>query len=115
MIIIIITIVLILIAAEANSVMDKSSENRFSNPKYNKTTSSGNKWKNGDPEQGERFFLSSTVLVGFTDLWHFSQLIFHSSWQLAIAIQTDYILIYFLSIKTIFSLMFEMSYRKGKK
>ena len=95
--------------------MDLSSEDKFSKTWMNKNQSWKNKWKNGDKEQGEKFIGSSTVLVGFTDLWHFSQLIFHSSWQLAIAIQTDYILIYFLSIKTLFSLMFEMSYRKGKK
>ncbi len=29
-----------------------------------------NKWKDGDPAQGEAFFLSSTALVAFTDAWH---------------------------------------------
>lgn len=28
------------------------------------------KWKNGDKTQGERFFLSSTLLVWTTDAWH---------------------------------------------
>lgn len=29
-----------------------------------------NKWKNGDPRQGEKFFLSSTLFVFMTDGWH---------------------------------------------
>lgn len=29
-----------------------------------------NKWKNGDPKQGDAFFLSSTALVATTDAWH---------------------------------------------
>ena len=112
---IILTIVLILVASFSNAVMDVSSENNFSKTWMNKTTSSGNKWKNGDKEQGERFFLSSTVLVGFTDLWHFAQLVFHSSWQLAIAIHMDYILLYFVLIKVLFSLSFELIYRNINK
>lgn len=41
------------------------------NPNYwNPVVSGVNKWKNGDRTQGERFFLSSTLLVGFTEGWH---------------------------------------------
>lgn len=32
-----------------------------------------NKWKNGDPDQGEKFIGSSTFLVWLTDFWHFSK------------------------------------------
>ena len=32
--------------------------------------SAKNKWKNGDSQQGERFFLSSTALVWTTDGYH---------------------------------------------
>jgi hypothetical protein len=32
-----------------------------------------NKWKNGDPAQGERFFGSSTIFVCVTDFWHFCE------------------------------------------
>lgn len=35
-----------------------------------KSNSWKNKWKNGDPSQGEAFPLSSTALVIFTDVWH---------------------------------------------
>ena len=29
-----------------------------------------NKYKNNDPTEGEKFFLSKSLLVGFTDAWH---------------------------------------------
>lgn len=46
------------------------------NPKFwNPVTSGGNKWKNGDRNQGERFFLSSTLLVGFTEGWHLFKMV----------------------------------------
>jgi hypothetical protein len=33
------------------------------------------KWKNGDKSQGEAFWLSSSILVPFTDFWHFLNLL----------------------------------------
>jgi hypothetical protein len=33
-----------------------------------------NKYKDGDPTNGEKFFLSKTLLVGFTDAWHMFKL-----------------------------------------
>lgn len=33
-----------------------------------------NKYKDGDPTNGERFFLSKTLLVGLTDGWHLFKL-----------------------------------------
>lgn len=36
--------------------------------------SAGNKWKNGDSQQGERFFLSSTALVWTTDGYHLTRM-----------------------------------------
>ncbi len=40
------------------------------NPSYNPKISWMNKWKNGDPKQGERFWGSSRWFVLFTDKWH---------------------------------------------
>jgi hypothetical protein len=72
----ILSTILIIISAIANAVMDKISFHHstsifknwsnFWNPKE----SWKNKWKNGDKQQGERFPLSSSLLVGFTDAWH---------------------------------------------
>ena len=33
-----------------------------------------NKYEDGDPLKGEKFFLSKTFLVGFTDAWHLFKL-----------------------------------------
>ena len=42
-----------------------------SNPKFwDAKKSAGNKWKNGDREQGEKFLFSSTALVFTTDGYH---------------------------------------------
>jgi hypothetical protein len=37
---------------------------------WHKNKSWKNKWKNGDKKQGEKFWLSSTIFVLFTDAWH---------------------------------------------
>ena len=38
---------------------------------WNPEESWRNKWKNGNKEEGEKFLLSSTLLVSLTDAWHF--------------------------------------------
>lgn len=48
--------------------------------------SGGNKWKNGDKAQGEKFFLSSTVLVWMTDIWHRMKMFQHKLSVLSIAL-----------------------------
>lgn len=40
---------------------------------WNPSESWKNKWKNGDPNQGEKFLGSSTIFVSFTDGWHLFQ------------------------------------------
>lgn len=48
-------------------------ENTFPNAKrefWDPRESWRNKWKNGDPSQGERFLGSSTIFVGATDGYH---------------------------------------------
>jgi len=37
---------------------------------WNPLISWKNKYKNGDPKQGPKFWGSTTLLVGFTDAWH---------------------------------------------
>ncbi len=74
-----VSLLLFACAAASNAVMDTLSF------RYNKSVFSRypamrnwadpgvswkNKWKNGDPAQGEAFFLSSTALVALTDAWH---------------------------------------------
>ena len=54
-------------------------KSKFSNFKkqlfWDPTISWKNKYKNGDPKQGPKFPLSTTLLVGLTDGWHFFKLL----------------------------------------
>lgn len=124
-------IALIILAAIANVYMDLSSEGHFKINWMDKETSWMNKWKLGGtvpndkrpwyyfglykPKLKEKFPFSSTILVFLTDFWHFAQFIFHSSWQMALAIQFDRWFIAFLMIKVTFSVTFELLYKSFKK
>jgi hypothetical protein len=72
-----VTLIIIAFAAICNAIMDvldahfSTSKFKFLNPKFwSKKDSQGNKYKNGDYRQGERFPGSKTVFVAFTDAWH---------------------------------------------
>jgi len=84
---------LYIIAAVCIVVMDtlqfhyKDSIFKDFNPKWwNPKISWRNKYKNGDPEQGEAFYGSTTILVGLTDAWHMSKTFMLISFSLAITI-----------------------------
>ena len=90
---IITTLVFVLLAGAFNGCMDLVADptafakSRF--PKddemfYLKTESWKNKWKNGDPKQGPKFFGSTTFLVFVTDFWHLMQFGHGTMWTLAI-------------------------------
>lgn len=90
-----VSIILIILAAIANSVMDclkfrfyKSVFNQESKRWYGfvEPMSWLNKWKNRDVKQGEAYWLSSTVLVFTTDLWHLAQMIMITSFLVAIVV-----------------------------
>ena len=56
----------------SKAICDLSEEGKLNgNPMYwYKDSSWGNKWKNWDKSQGEKFFGSSRWFVVFTDAWH---------------------------------------------
>jgi hypothetical protein len=73
---------LIIISSIAKAVMDKVNfhfensifnSNKLNKRFWDKKISWRNKWWNGDKSKGERFFLSSTILVFITDAWHLFQ------------------------------------------
>mgnify|MGYP005988820115 FL=1 len=72
-----------LISGICESVMDKiqfhydsSIFKKFKNQLFwDPRESWRNKYKNGDPLAGEKFFLSKSLLVGFTDAWHLFKLL----------------------------------------
>lgn len=116
----VLSIILIGIAAMLNAGMDvlyanfKGSIFKNLNPKFwDPHQSSVNKWKNGDINQGPRFFGSSTFLVQFTDGWHLLKSIMLLSLAGALTLQTSWIVgLVFISV---FCGVFEIIYRNIKK
>lgn len=54
---------------------------------FNPSISWRNKYRNGDRSQGNRFFLSNTVLVMTTDQYHLNNFINRASWIAAIVLK----------------------------
>lgn len=80
-----ISLILISLAAFLNASMDKCfnmfdssifNTSKFNQNFWNPSISWKNKWKNGDRNQGEKFFGSSTFLVWLTDGWHLLKMVF---------------------------------------
>lgn len=70
--------VLLFISGFAKAVMDLSEEGKIKlkpSRYWIKSMSSPNKWKDGDPRKGEKFFGSSRWFVALTDAWHLFGLI----------------------------------------
>ena len=78
-----VSLILVILAGMLNGVMDVLSM-RYNTSVFkrmskeweyffNPSLSWRNKWKNGDPNQGEKFFGSSTFLVWTTDAWHLAK------------------------------------------
>jgi len=86
------TLILISIAGMFNAIMDLC--NRFDQTIFSKypnlrtfidsSNSWRNKYKNGDPSQGPKFFLSNKALVFLTDMWHLCKTLMIISLSLAI-------------------------------
>ena len=84
---------------------------------WNPDLSWRNKWKNGDPAQGEKFPGSSTVFVSLTDGWHMCNTVNKFSCIAAITIQIGgkkkpikYYLLDFLTYSAAYSAGFVMTY-----
>lgn len=86
------TWILIILAAVFNAIMDNIAHGKLKlfGSWFDPEVSWRRKYKNGDPDQGEAYPLASTMLSWTTDGWHFFQMCFHTCWQLAIAVNFDY-------------------------
>ena len=102
---------LIVTAAVANVFMDLSAEDRFKRVWWNKSQSWVRKWLHGDSTNGPAFPGSTTIFVWTTDGWHFFQFIFHTCWQIALAMWTPYPIWIFIGTKILFSGVFELLYK----
>lgn len=72
-----------------------------------------NKWKDGIPERGEKFFGSSTFLVWWTDAWHRFGMIREVSFATAFFLLGTYSTWYISIIGYAFSkIIFELFFRK---
>ena len=80
------SVVLTIVSGFAKAVMDLSEEGKikFKPSRYwIKAMSSPNKWKDGDPRKGEKFFGSSRWFVSLTDAWHVFGFVFRISYAIA--------------------------------
>ena len=80
------SVVLTIVSGFSKAVMDLSEEGKikFKPSRYwIKAMSSPNKWKDGDPRKGEKFFGSSRWFVSLTDAWHVFGFVFRVSYGIA--------------------------------
>lgn len=110
--------VLLVVAAFAKAVMDRSSEGApfiwgGSSSYWSKSESWTRKWKHGDRNLGEAFPGSSTVFVFITDAWHLAQFFFLNSLFALIVIRETMVstIVDFLILSVAFRVVFELSYR----
>jgi hypothetical protein len=117
------TLILIILSGLSKAVTDKlqfhyseSIFSRFDNQQWwNPAISWKNKWKNGDSKYGERFFLSSTILVFVTDAWHFFQAIKHVFYFTAIVLYVPifkFAIIDFVLLYVVHNIVFEFTFSK---
>jgi hypothetical protein len=117
-----ISLILMLLAGIFNAIMDVldfhydiSIFTSWHNQNWiNPVISWRNKWKNGDPNQGERFFGSSTIFVFITDLWHFCKFLMMISVCCAIVFYNPLIFWWtdIIFLLTIYSIVFEIFFSK---
>jgi hypothetical protein len=95
------------------SIFKKFKNQLFWDPKI----SWKNKYEDGDPMKGERFFLSKSLFVGVTDAWHLFKLfrtltIFAGIYFLFIPCATKYMCLMFVIIaRILFGLSFTLFFK----
>lgn len=76
-----------------------------------------NKWKDGDPDLGERFRFSSTLFVGLTDAWHLFKTVRNLLLFISIPIgsyqfdQIGWLIGFALITRLVYGLGFKLTYR----
>lgn len=100
----------------------KSIFTRFNPNFWNPSISHNNKYKGGLKENGEKFFLSTTALVMFTDAWHLFNFVGNSCliFSTVLALKSGflyycswyYVVIYFVVFKSVFTGSFNLFYSK---
>jgi hypothetical protein len=125
-----ITLILVILAGILNAAMDIIvSTSRYNKsvfktlskkwePFFDSTISWQNKWKNGDRNQGEKFFGSSTFLVWTTDAWHLFKTTMLLCFSIAIVTYSPMVhpiidaVIYWLTFGAVFELFWSKIFLK---
>jgi hypothetical protein len=121
----IIGLLIVCISAISEAVMDKiqfhydsTRIKSFKNQLFwNPSISWKNKWKDGEPKNGEKFWGSSTIFVGLTDAWHlfktFKNLsIFAGLFLIAIGIKSGLLLlVLFIIARILYGLVFSIVFK----
>lgn len=116
----IVTLSLVAVSGFAKAIQDTLtfhfSSSVFKNlPAWNPILSWRNKWKNGDPLQGERFLGSSTVFVFVTDPWHLAQFIRINCLFASMLFIPEQVLLSVVLARVVFGISFELFFRILKK
>ena len=117
------SIVSIIVAAISKAVRDTLShhfENSiFSelNPNFwNPVISGANKWKGGKEENGEKFFLSSTLFVGITEGWHVFESLNTFFIFLGVGLSGySYGILGIITARVLYGIIFTIAYKKFKR
>jgi len=112
--------IMLIVAGISKAVQDKILyhfyESRFKTMGtfWNPEKSWENKWKDGDPEKGERFPGSSTIFVSLTDAWHLFGMIKNFTLVSAIAVASNnyFFLLGYLVLVGSFHLFFTYIFTK---
>lgn len=124
------TLLMLLLAASLNAVMDKlqfhydrsvfaplKAHRQWLDPRI----SWRNKYRNGDPQQGAAFPLSTTSLVGLTDAWHCAKSLWIACIMLAILAPFTALVklrwwawvLVFLGLQVLYGGVFELLFARG--
>lgn len=117
------SIVSIIVAAISKAVRDTLShhfeKSIFSelNPNFwNPVISGANKWKGGKEENGEKFFLSSTLFVGITEGWHVFESLNTFFIFLGVGLSGYfYGVLGMIAARVLYGIVFTIAYKKFKK
>ena len=104
-------IILTVLIIVSVTLMDLSSQGKFKSKRLNMKDTWKNKWKNGDPKKGEKFFLSSTTLVWLTDFFHFIKFVFMVGLSTLLTMCLGFGFVGFLVIMIAWGILFEVLYR----
>lgn len=106
-------IICLVIAAVAKAFSDAARAGKIPGNFWDENIAWKNKWRNGDPKQGERFIGSSTIFVALTSGFHLMQLVYLNALFLFAIYHSVYYskLASFVIFSIGFRVLFEITYR----